>query len=59
MPIRTEDAETVSPAVAARLLGVSTRTLRRYADAGRLAVIVLPSGHRRYRTEDLDRLRAA
>lgn len=49
----------VKPADAARLLGVSTRTLTRYADAGRIRFTVLPSGHRRYRLADLEALRAA
>ena len=38
---------------AARLLGVSMNTLRRWSDAGRLACFRSPGGHRRYRLEDI------
>lgn len=44
---------------AARLLGVSVDTIRRWSDAGRLPVVVLPSGHRRYQAEDIRKIRAA
>lgn len=44
----------VSVGVAAEKLGVSDDTIRRWADAGLLAAIVLPSGHRRFRVADLD-----
>ena len=43
---------------AARLLGVSLNTLRRWTDAGRLACYRSPGGHRRYRTEDVESLLA-
>lgn len=39
---------------AARYLGVSDETLRRWAKANRVRVTVLPSGHRRFRRSDLD-----
>ena len=42
---------------AARYVGVSTRTLLRYEESGRLAAERLPSGHRRYRRSELDKLR--
>lgn len=42
---------------AARYVGVSTRTLLRYEEAGRLNPDRLPSGHRRYRRSELDKLR--
>lgn len=38
---------------AARALGVSPETLRRWADAGRIRVVVLPSGHRRFYVDDI------
>jgi excisionase family DNA binding protein len=44
---------------AARLLGVSPITLRRWSDEGRIPVVVLPSGHRRYQPDDIRNLRAA
>jgi excisionase family DNA binding protein len=39
---------------AARILGVSVDTVRRWSDEGRVPVVVLPSGHRRYRRSDID-----
>ena len=41
---------------AARYLDVSLQTVRRWAKNGSLPVIILPSGHRRFRTEDIERL---
>jgi predicted site-specific integrase-resolvase len=38
---------------AAKLCHVSADTLRRWSDQGRVAVIVLPSGQRRYRRSDV------
>ena len=45
------------PAEAARVLGVNTRTLTRWADNNLIPVIVLPSGHRRYRPKDIAAIR--
>lgn len=42
---------------AAKRLGVSPGTVRIYADKGTIPVIKLPSGHRRFRPEDVQRLR--
>ena len=42
---------------AARQLGVSVDTLRRWSNAGRMPTITLPNGQRRYRTEDIAALR--
>jgi len=44
---------------AARLLGVSLNTLRRWSDTGKLATYRSPGGHRRFRREDLQALLAA
>lgn len=41
---------------AAARLGVTDETVRRWADAGKLRHVRLPSGQRRYRQEDLDLL---
>ena len=43
---------------AARILGVSVDTVRRWSDAGTLPVVTLPSGHRRYRVADVQALAA-
>lgn len=39
---------------AAGLLGVSTETIRNWTNAGKLAAVVTPGGHRRYRREDVE-----
>ena len=44
----------VSIGDAARYLGVSVDTVRRWSDARTLPVVILPSGHRRYRVADLE-----
>jgi hypothetical protein len=46
------------PHEAARMLHVTTKTLQRMAIHEKIAAIVLPSGHRRYRLDEIDRLRA-
>lgn len=48
--------EMLMPSQAAALLGVSTDTLKRWASAGRISVVRLPSGHRRFRRGDIDAL---
>ena len=48
--------ELVSIGAAAAQLGVSTDTLRRWSASGRIPVVVLPSGHRRYRLSDIEAL---
>lgn len=42
---------------AARLLGVSVDTLRRWAREGRIPVITMPSGHRKFHREDIEALK--
>jgi len=41
---------------ASRLLGVSTATIRRWADSGRLKPFTTPGGHRRFSRASLERL---
>ena len=41
---------------ASRLLGVSTATVRRWADAGRLTAFTTPGGHRRFDRSALERM---
>jgi excisionase family DNA binding protein len=41
---------------AARRLGLSIDTIRRYGDSGRLPVVWTPTGQRRFRPEDVDAL---
>lgn len=43
---------------AAKRLKVSPKTLRRWADANRVPVFVTPTGWRRFRVDDIDRLAA-
>ena len=45
------------PGEAARLLHINVRTLARWAQEGRIAFVLLPSGHRRYRVEDVEAIR--
>ena len=42
---------------AARYLGVSEPTLRKWTDSGSIAVFRTPGRHRRYLLEELDRFR--
>ena len=42
---------------AARMLGVHPNTLRAWADRGLVPVTRLPSGYRRFSTEQLDQIR--
>lgn len=46
----------LKPSEAAELLGVSTRALANWADAGHLDAIKLPGGSRRYRRADVEAL---
>lgn len=46
----------LTPGEAAHRLNVSPRTLSRWSDEGYVPVVVLPSGHRRFRVEDIDAL---
>jgi excisionase family DNA binding protein len=50
------DPDWISLAEASRLLGVSTATVRRWSDAGRLRVFTTPGGHRRFSRTGLERL---
>jgi excisionase family DNA binding protein len=46
----------VSLGDASRLLGVSTATVRRWADAGRLTAFTTPGGHRRFNRTTLEQM---
>lgn len=43
----------VSVSIAARMLGVSVQTMRKYADDGVVPVQRTPTGHRRFRVADV------
>ena len=49
----------ITTSEAGEILGVSGKTVSRYADLGTLPVLTLPSGHRRFRRSDVDALFAA
>lgn len=49
-----DNTELLRPGVAAKRLGVSTRTLADWADAGVIAAVVTAGGHRRYWATDID-----
>lgn len=52
----SEPADLVTTAAAAQHLGVSRRTLARYAEVGWLTpTVTLPSGHYRWNLDDLQR----
>jgi excisionase family DNA binding protein len=53
------DQNLVSIGRAAELLGVSVPTLRRWTASGRISGELTPGGHRRYRLDELRRLREA
>jgi excisionase family DNA binding protein len=42
---------------AARRLNIAPATLQNYANDGKVPVITLPGGHRRFKPEDIQRLR--
>lgn len=44
----------ISPGEAAEKLHVTTKTLQRMAIRGEVKAVVLPSGHRRYRLDDIE-----
>ena len=46
----------IGRAEAARLLGVAPETVTHWANSGKLSYVRLPSGHRRYRLEDVQEL---
>lgn len=51
----TAASEILHPGDAARYLGISVETLRRYSDEGQIACRRYGSGHRRYTLAELDR----
>ena len=48
--------ELVSPAEARKALGISNQTLGKYLEAGLIDGVLLPSGHRRYTRESIERI---
>jgi excisionase family DNA binding protein len=51
-----ESAEWMTAAQAAKLLGVSAETLRRYVRLGQLPALRLPSGYIRIRRSEVEKL---
>jgi len=52
----TTGADYYRPLEAAQRLGVTMKTMTRYAERDLVAVRILPSGHRRYLKSDVDSL---
>ena len=52
----TETTDWLTPAEAARRVGVTVRTLHRWEEAGRLTPLRTLGGHRRYNPAELDTL---
>ncbi|MCW3003260.1 MAG: hypothetical protein JWQ20_2558 [Conexibacter sp.] len=53
------DGQTVPLGQAADALGISTSTLRRWADSGRIRAVRTAGGHRRFPVSELQRLKSA
>ncbi len=51
-------SEWLWPRDVADKFGVTPDTITRWANAGRIPVYVMPSGHRRYKRADVDRILA-
>lgn len=56
MRARDEDSEYVGSGEAGRLLGVSARTVDRWADAGLIGYTLTLGRHRRFRRIDIERV---
>jgi excisionase family DNA binding protein len=56
---QTQSEQWLTLGQAARRLNVHVGTMRRWADDGRVSVMVTPGGHRRFSVADLDRLTQA
>ena len=54
-----KDTELLSIGAAAERLGVSQKTLRKWADGGQIRVVKLPSGFRRFEPAEIERMRHA
>ncbi len=54
-----DDEEYLTSSEAARLLGVSPKTISRWADDGRIASIVTLGGHRRFARSVVEQTRAS
>lgn len=55
-PVEPRAERFLLPSEAARLLGVATSTLRRWAEEGKLHSGTTIGGHRRYRESEISRL---
>ena len=53
---RTPEPDYLTSAEGARVLGVSPKTLNRWADAGLVPIIVTLGGHRRFERDDLEKV---
>jgi excisionase family DNA binding protein len=51
-----DNAEYLSPAEAAALIGISRDTIKRWEKAGRISSLRTPLGHRRFRRSDVEKL---
>jgi excisionase family DNA binding protein len=55
-PVPGDHAELLTPAEAARKLGVTPNTVTRWSRAGKIAAIQTMGGHRRFRRAEIERL---
>lgn len=57
--VSNEASDAMLPSEAAGAIHVTTKTLQRMADRGEIRAIRLPSGHRRYNRDDIERIRSS
>jgi len=55
----SEDRKLLAVSEAARQLGISPNTLRKWSDEGDIRTVRLPSGHRRFEPSEIQRTRHA
>jgi excisionase family DNA binding protein len=58
MPCMAQSKALIAPAEAAAMLSVHRATLNRWAAEGKLHPVILPSGHSRYRIEEIEAILA-
>lgn len=49
-------SEFISIGKAAKMMGVSTQSVRHWADAGKIRYFVTPTKHRRFSLEDINKM---
>lgn len=55
--MNSEESELIKIGVAAKELGVNRATLRDWVEKGLIGCIVLPTGHRRFKRSDIEKIK--